>query len=273
MAKILYSDSEDGSEEDGSDLEEGEGESQGEGETEDLEGASDASDDEDESNTAARPYMALIKSLTEDNGPPSAKRRKLDHQTPSSEKPKDGSPQPEKEQTGDVDLVEEAEQAPDEADAEGAFDEDEEGEDDKADLSDPFESHFSVIDEASITRRLKAIEESKWSMKKVSAKGTRTVLNAPDTGDENDRIIVPAPVAGPSGLSLKHRLQESMAGKKSNFDAVEQTLAPYVFGYRDLHFCNRSLNNGKSVRQLACLHALNHVFKYVLPCHYCSYSC
>lgn len=230
-----------------------------------MEDASDPSDDEDESKATARPYMTLIKSLTEDNGPPNAKRRKLDHQTPSSEEPRDEPSRPEKEQTGDVDLVEEAEQAPDEANAEGAFDEDEEDEDDKADPSDPFESHFSVIDEASITRRLKAIEESKWSIKKVATKTTRMVLTAPDTGDENDRITVPAPVADSSELSLKHRLRESMAGKKPNFDAVEQTLAPYVFGYRDLHFCNRSLNNGKSVRQLACLHALNHVFKYVPP--------
>lgn len=261
VTKIFHSDSEDGSDEEGSDLEEDEDED--ENEIEGVEDASDGSDDEDESNTAARPYMTLIKSLTEDNGPPNAKRRKLDHQTPPIEKPKDEPLQPEDEQPGDVDHVEEAEQAPDEADAEGAFDEDDEDEDNKADPSDPFESHFSVIDEASITRRLKAIEGSKWTIKKIAAKGVRTVLNAPETGDENDRVTVPAPVAGPAELSLKHRLQESVAGKKSSFDAVEQSLASYVFGYRDLHFCNRSMNNGKSVRQLACLHALNHVFKYV----------
>lgn len=165
---------------------------------------------------------------------------------------------------GDVDFVEEAEEAPDEADAEGAFDDDEVGQDEKMDTSDPFESHFSVVDEAAITRKLKAIEEARWSNKKVASKGARTVLNAPDTGDKSDEILVLAPVSNPSDLSLKQRLKESLVGKKSNFDAVEQSLAPYVFGYRDLHFCNRSMSNGKSVRELACLHALNHVFKYVL---------
>lgn len=90
------------------------------------------------------------------------------------------------------------------------------------------------------------------------------MLNGPDTGDENDRITVPGPVSSPANLSLKHKLQESAAVKNFSFDAVEQSLAPYMFGYRDLHYCNRSSNNGKSVRQLACLHALNHVFKYVL---------
>lgn len=250
------SDSEEDSEEEGPDLEDGASEDG----SENTEEPSEISDDDDENEASARPYTALIKSLTEDSGPPSAKRRKLEHQAASSEKPNDKLDQSEDAPVEDVDHVEEAEQAPDEADAEGAFDE-EDDEDEKADPSDPFENHFSIIDSVSIAKRLKAIEDSAWSTRKIAGQGIRTLLNVPDTGDENDRITVPPPVSGPSDLSLKHRLQESLAGKKSSFDSLEQNLAPYMFGYQDLHFCNRTHSNGKTLRQLTCLHALNHVFK------------
>lgn len=225
----------------------------------------DDSADEEESTAEARPYMALIKSLTEDSGPPSAKRRKLDHPAASSDKPKDGSAEPEEDIARDVDFVEEAEDAPDETDAEGAFDEEEDDEDDKIDTSDPFDRHFVAIDEASLARRLKAVEEAKWTTKKVASKGTKAVLNGPETGDESDQISIPAPVSSPSDLPLKQKLRESITKKSAKFSSAEQSLAPYIFGYNDVLYCNRTLANGQSMRRLACLHALNHVFKYVQP--------
>lgn len=251
-----HSDSEDESAEEGSDIEE---------EVEDLgDGSDDDDDDDDDPKAAARPYMTLIKSLTEENDAPHAKRRKLDHQTTANENQdqqlKDEQADPDKDVADDVDFVEEPEEAPEEADEQGAFD-DEDDEDEKVDSSDSFESHFVAIDEASVARRLEAIEEMKWAIKKVASKGIKVVLNGPDTGNDSDQIVIPSPVTDASELSLKHRLKESMAGKKSKLDAVEQSLAPYIFGYQDLFFCNRNLSNGKSVRRLACLHALNHVFK------------
>lgn len=224
----------------------------------------DDSEDEEETTADARPYMALIKSLTEDSGPPSAKRRKLDHQTAPGETPKDEPVEPADDTAGDMDFVEEAEDAADEIDAEGAFDE-EDDEDDKTDTSDPFDRHFVAIDEASLARRLKAVEDANWTTKKVASKGTKAVLNGPDTGDDADQISVPAPVSSPSDLPLKQKLRESMAKQSAKFSSTEQSLAPYIFGYNDLLHCNRTLANGQSMRRLACLHALNHVFKYVPP--------
>lgn len=212
--------------------------------------------------------MTLIKSLTEETDGPQAKRRKLDHQKQATERRDDSRDEPEegteKGVLEDIDLVEEPEEAVDDQDAQGAFDEEDDDDDEKVDTSDPFESHFGAHEDVNITRRLKVIEDAKWVNKKVATKGFKTILSGPDTGDESDQISVPAPVSDPSSLSLKHRLKESLEAKKTKFDAVEQSLAPYMFGYRDLLYCNRNLNNGKSVRRLACLHALNHVFKYVL---------
>lgn len=224
----------------------------------------DDSEDEEETNADTRPYMALIKSLTEDSGPPSAKRRKLDHQTAPGEMPKDELAETAEDTAGDVDFVEETEEAPDEIDPEGAFDE-EDDEDEKIDTSDPFDRHFVAIDEVSLTRRLKAIEDAKWTTKKVASKGTKAVLNEPDTGDDSDQTSIPAAVLSPSDLPLKQKLRESMVKKSAKFNSAEQSLAPYIFGYNDLLYCSRTLANGQSLRRLACLHALNHVFKYVPP--------
>lgn len=218
----------------------------------------DASDDEEDAKTAARPYMALIKSLNQDADAPQAKRRKLDHQNNTAF----DDPDTTQDMAEDVDLVEEPEEAADEQDAQGAFDEeDEEDEDEKAAASDPFEGHFAAYDEASVAKKIKAIEDAEWTNTKVVAKGTRIVLSEPDTGDESDPISAPAPISDPSDLSLKHRLKQSLEAQKTKFDAVEQSVAPYLFGYRDLLYCNRNLSNGKSLRRIACLHALNHVFK------------
>lgn len=231
-------------------------------EEKDLDDLEEESDDED--TAEARPYMALIKSLTEESGAPSAKRRKLDHHEAPSEAPKDEPAEPEKEAEEDPDFVEEPEETLDEADTEGVFDYEDDDEDEKVDLSDPFDSHFVAIDEASLARRLRAVADGKWTTKKAGAKGSRTVLNSPDTGDDSDQMSVPSPVLSAAELPLKHKLLETGAVKKMKFDAVEQSLAPYVFGYTDLLYCNRTTANGESLRRLACLHALNHVFKYVL---------
>lgn len=254
-ARVEYSDSEaESEEEEGSEAEE---------EFEGFDDDDDASEDEDDAKLAARPYMALIKSLTEDSDAPQAKRRKLDHKNQASEKRDEprGGPDTTQDVAEDIDLVEEPEEAADEQDAQEAFDGDDD-DDEKEDTSDPFESHFGAHDDASIARRLKAIEDAKWTNRKFATKGTRTVLSGPDTGDESDQIPVPAPVSDPSSLSLKHRLKKSLEAKKTKFDAVEQSLATYLLGYWDLLYCNRNLQNGKSVRRMACLHALNHVFKY-----------
>lgn len=255
-ARVEYSASEeDGSEEEGS------------REAEEFEGFDDASEEEeDDDKPATRPYMALIQSLTKDTDGPQAKRRKLDHQNESTSKgdvSRDEPDSTEQDVAKDIDLVEEAEEAADEQDAQDAFDEGEDDDNEEVDTSDPFESHFGAHDETSITRRLKAIRDAKWTNKKVAAKGTRIVLSGPDTGTKNDEISVPPQISDHSNLSLKHRLKESLESNKTKFDDVEQSLAPYLFGYRDLLYCHRTVQNDNSVRRLSCLHALNHVFKYI----------
>jgi U3 small nucleolar RNA-associated protein 25 len=216
----------------------------------------EGSEDEDDKD-ASRPYMKLIKSFTEGSDRSNTKRRKLDHsdgpQTTSNEDKLAGDDEGGPE---DVDLVEEPEEDPGEMLTEGYLDD----EDDQPDTSDPFETHFANPDEASVSKNVKASEKDEWATKRFASKGLRIVGSVPKTGDE-DEISLPSPISGPSALKLKRRLQVSIEKKRPKFDTVEQTLAPHVSGYDDVLYCNRSAVNGESIRRLACLHAVNHVFK------------
>jgi U3 small nucleolar RNA-associated protein 25 len=216
-------------------------------------------DDEEEEVQSAQPYLSLMRSLVE-SAPRDAKRRKLDHT--SAEGEDSAKPEPTDDEEGgeerDVDLVDEREEDPADAAPEDLFDED-----DDLDTSDPFEVHFSDPKEDELQPRLKAIQGNKWRLERVAAKSTRVFLNTPDTGDAAGKPL-PAPVSGISDLKLKKRLQEAMEPKHPKFDQVEQTIAPLLFNYQDMLYCNRTVAGSQGIRRMASLHALNHIFKCVL---------
>ncbi|AEO55997.1 hypothetical protein MYCTH_2300393 [Thermothelomyces thermophilus ATCC 42464] len=220
-------------------------------------------EDEDDVQQPAQPYMSLMRSLVE--SAPKAKRRKLDH--PSTEghdrdssKP-EAAPEPahgneeESGEEGDPDMVEEPEEDPTNLAPEDLFDED-----DELDSTDPFETHFADPKEEEVQPKLKAIKEGKWRMERIPTKSTRIFLSTPDTGDAAAKLL-PAPVSGISDLKLKKRLHDAMASKHPKFDQVEQTIAPLLFNYQDVLYCNRTVAGSQGVRRMAALHALNHVFK------------
>ncbi|KAJ4306193.1 rRNA-binding ribosome biosynthesis protein utp25 [Collariella sp. IMI 366227] len=214
------------------------------------------SDEEDEQEMqTAQPYMSLMKSLVESN-PHKAKRRKLDHSAGDEEFKSEPAPEDEEsDEDRDVDQVEEAEEDLEELQPEDLFDED-----DDLDKSDPFEVHFSEPNEEEVQASVRAIQGSKWRMDRIPTKSTRVFLSTPDTGDDEAKTL-PGPIKGISDLKLKKRLNEVMDSKHPKFDEVEQTIAPLLFNYQDLLHCNRTPASSDSVRRMAGLHALNHIFK------------
>ena len=60
---------------------------------------------------------------------------------------------------------------------------------------------------------------------------------------------------------LKSKLQRSAAERLPQFDDVSASLAPYVFSYLDVLFGARSVQNSGGLRDMYCLHALNHLLK------------
>jgi U3 small nucleolar RNA-associated protein 25 len=153
-------------------------------------------------------------------------------------------------------LVEEPEDEPgNEVDLE-----DDDDDYDIPDTSDPFETHFVSPDGAVYNTRLKGIQSNTYHLKQLEKNGWRIVRSTP--GEDPDQTNQPpATLPGPSGLKLKHRLIETAQKQRQDFDKLEQLLYPITFGYQDLLFCNRNVNNSDNLRRMACLHAVNHVFK------------
>lgn len=202
---------------------------------------------------AIRSYSALMQSLTADSVP-QAKRRKLEHTTEVKEVPGSDSEDLEG-QAGDADIVDEAEEGPETA-TDGFL----EGENDNEDASDPFETHFADPEDNVLLKKLKALQLNQWSTQKtLLPKFGKAVISLPQTDDAKTDII--PTVAGPGDLKLKQKLAGVISKQRQTFDPLEQSIARYMFNYQDILYCERSPVNSESLRRLACLHAVNHVFK------------
>jgi U3 small nucleolar RNA-associated protein 25 len=157
----------------------------------------------------------------------------------------------------DLDQVEEAEEGPETA-IEGRLEEDD---NDVQDPLDPFETHFADPDDNILSRRLKALEKQSWTTQKSQiSKIGKAVISIPDDG-RSEGITVPGALSGPGNLKLKHKLAGSFTKHTTTFDPLEQVLAPCIFNYHDVLFCERTVSNAEQLRRLTCLHAINHVFK------------
>lgn len=213
-----------------------------------------SSDDEDEEQQVIRPYAALMQTLAAD-APPQAKRRKLDHGEEYLSK--DGAARIEDiKADDDVDEVEEEEEGPETA-TDGMMEDDEEA----ADATDPFEVHFADPDTNVLSKRLDALQKKQWSLRKLAlpntGKATIGMAGTDGTSESSGLRVIP----GPGGLKLKQKLIGCITKQVPSFDALEKNLAPILFDYQDLLYCERTPSNAERLRRLACLHAINHVFK------------
>jgi U3 small nucleolar RNA-associated protein 25 len=188
---------------------------------------------------------------------PQPKRRKLDHPTESSEaKELAASDSEVVEQGEDADIVEEDEEGPETA-TEGLLEDD----DDEENASDPFEAHFADPEDNLLAKRLKAVQSNSWTMTKtVLPKFGKVVMSLPET-DIVSGDAAPTTISGPRDLKIKQKLAGVVSKQRPTFDPLEKSMAAYMFNYRDILYCERNPTNSDSLRRLACLHAVNHVFK------------
>jgi U3 small nucleolar RNA-associated protein 25 len=218
--------------------------------------------DAEETPATNQPYLALLQSLEKDSvssAASGAKRRKLDHQSQRDEIPSNVEEKEidsDDEEQHDVDLVEEPVEDP----GNEVEIDDETDDDDLPDPSDHFETHFVNPDSAEYSTRLKGIQSDSHQSKQFEKNSWRFVKSIPA---ENSSQTNPPPttLSGPSSLKLKHRLIETAQKQRPTFDKLEQVLYPITFGYQDLLFCGRNINYSEGIRRMACLHAVNHVFK------------
>lgn len=195
--------------------------------------------------------MALLQGFN-DSSAPTAKRRKLDHQSTDSA----AQPGPDNADSDqDVDQVEEEEEEADAGIEEQLDDEDSE---DEQETSDPFDLHFAHPDEETSSARVKAAKAGEWTTTRAMVQPWRATFQQP--GSQNSEAV-PSPAADLSSFRLKQKLSETASKKLAKFGDVEKSLGPLLFSYRDILHSDRTPRNAQSMRQLVCLHALNHVLK------------
>jgi U3 small nucleolar RNA-associated protein 25 len=198
-----------------------------------------------------------MQSFAAESGP-QVKRRKLD-QAP---KPKTAKATEDEESDAvaeDADEVEEPEEGPETA-TDGLLEDDE---DDLEDASDPFEAHFADPDDNLLARRLKSLEQSQWSTQKSSIpKFGKVIMSIPQKDDVKVSNAFSS-VSGPAELKLKQKLAIVMSKQRPEFNDLEKHIAPSIFSYQDVLFCERQPTISEILKRLACLHAVNHVFKFV----------
>ncbi|KAF4954249.1 hypothetical protein FGADI_5405 [Fusarium gaditjirri] len=219
----------------------------------------DSEDDDDEHTTSSKPYMALLQSFNNESSAPNAKRRKLNHKKSTQSQPKEDSSGEESHADDHEDSEKDIDRAEDEA--EGQVEEqldDEEDSEDEENPTDPFDVHFAHPNDDTISQGVKSVQKNDWATKRSSLQNMRATILYPgfDTGSE-----IPKPIAGLKDLQLKQKLRETSSRKIGDFDALQRNLGPLIFNYKDVLFCDRTVRNSDSLRELACLHALNHVFK------------
>lgn len=211
---------------------------------------SESGSDSEDISTKSNAYNALLESLkrpAEDQ--PRSKRRKVAHDAEEELVTEDvGS---------DVDAaVEEEEGAEDEEDKinpEDAEDSDDEDE------SDPFETHFANPG-SDFLKGISAVKSEKkvWEAKKMVIPSIgRCVLTTPAGGAPANT----KKTESVKDLKLKQKLIQPFEKHNSTFGTLQKGLGPHIFGYQDVMFSGRTVDNADELRRMYCIHALNHVYK------------
>ncbi|KAM5466530.1 rRNA-binding ribosome biosynthesis protein utp25 [Microsporum audouinii] len=121
--------------------------------------------------------------------------------------------------------------------------------------NDPFENHFGNPDESELSQKIEACSRQWRSIKSDLIDGLYAVACSPDVEQATSVVLPTTPT--PVDLKLKRKLARSAI----SFDPLSTCLTPYIFGYRDIFFCSRTTQNSAKLRDIYCLHALNHVLK------------
>lgn len=229
-------------------------------------GEGSESEDEEEVLPAGKAYGALLASLKrpEDDEGRSRKRRKLDVKEAVAEAPVD-SEESGNESNAEPGLEMEEDDSNSEDEDDEALDNIEDAssetlQDDEEDASDYFEVHFANPEDNELAARLKDVQNGEWRNEKQTAyqKGSLTVTmpkSAPETASKKPTL------RSTSDIPLKQKLVETAKKHIGTFNDVQRTVVPHMLSYTDLLVSNRTPANAESLRNAACMHALNHVLK------------
>lgn len=209
---------------------------------------SNSDDDGDEEEVDAQPtskaYATLLKSLSQgrpSRNDPDEPRRKKRRLNGDAEAP-----------ILDEDEEEEAAAAP----VEEAADSDDSDEEGASSNTNPYELHIVRPDEDDLATRLKQISDNQWTSQKIEGGSGRGLLQVPSTKED---ALDRRKLRNAGDLQLKSRLVENAKKEIADFSSLEQAITPSIFGYQDLLFGARTVQNAGRLRDITCLHALNHI--------------
>lgn len=151
----------------------------------------------------------------------------------------------------DDDLSEQSENDPASPDAD--IDEPHEPEDVRDSI---YETHFANPNEDDLALRLKRIKENQWATKRLENGGGKGILQIPVA---EESVAPSRKLRSTRDVALKARLVENAQQVVGSFTDLEQALAPSIFGYQDLLFGARTVQNADRLRDITALHALNHI--------------
>ncbi|KAF1967621.1 U3 small nucleolar RNA-associated protein 25 [Bimuria novae-zelandiae CBS 107.79] len=127
------------------------------------------------------------------------------------------------------------------------------------DLGDAWASHIERPDDNDLKMRIKAIVANRWTTEKLESQdGYRGLLQVPGT---KEGTLLRRRIKSIRDLKLKPRLVENAEEALGEFDTLEQAIAPSLFDYQDVLFGARTVKNAGRIRDMCCLHALNHILK------------
>ena len=235
------------------------GQSQPDEEEDDVQSAS-----EDEAHTS-NSYALLLQSLSvgkEHVGPPKKKRkvsgtdrdseRAAGNSVTNDESGQNQTPHAVGAEGQLSELHEEVEADENNEDAADADSEDEE-----VLLRDPFEQHYATMTEDDLKSAVKQVDQKDWGILSliVGLDIRRTTVS------RKGAVAKHAELKTIKDANLKRRLVDGGSKLVSHLSAEERIVAGPMFNYVDILNGCRNLKIGSRSRDLACLHALNHVFK------------
>lgn len=211
--------------------------------------SSEESEQDVEPTKSLNPYNALLQSLSANvpRAEPQRKRRKIQHieahQEPTVAKYA-------------LDIAGESEEGNDLVD-----DDAEEADNEEVSGHDHFSKHISDRDEAELAHQVQDVKDNRWrTAKQIQEPGWSTIRKNPVSlettyKDQNHSLL------DFDGLCLKEKLKGPGRKFLLSLDPVAGTLASSILTYTDTLFPQRLLQNAESLRKIACLHSLNHIFK------------
>jgi U3 small nucleolar RNA-associated protein 25 len=135
------------------------------------------------------------------------------------------------------------------------------GQGDDEDSGNPFEWHFAAPDEHCLTSWIKSILDEGWATKRQAFAAMGQCLS--------NNPVVAIGESSPSepyhknskDLPLKKRLIGPFVRENPQLSDIQQAVASPILRYQDLLFGARTVDNAAELRSIACVHALNHIFK------------